>query len=421
MHADTRRPAPELAACSGVLTLELNTGPAGSVPPGPVSRASATQIAEGIAADLGRLVPDLARFALVVPGALYDQTELLRPGFPLLAALDDVFRGTLLDGGFVPGLVALGSDDGRAFTLPALNPARQPGAGPLLMLPFSLLGRPGDIAGLSAQLENSLLQAGGVSVTTRQAVEAAFGLRAVNLSYATVGDLCALLKVQLEHAGFDGLWELLERALFRPQDPADVSLVPGNRFLMSEGTVWTPFWTFDDWAQIGPGQERPADTLAAGYVEWVRTQRQYLMALSAWGLPVRLAIGEAFTECAGTTMRDLRAGAALDGDYLVETVLRVDNAGPERRLLVTNQFDDEVGTLAYTVAALDADGCLLALEHHYPLSPRGLEAIAARLTERSRDFERIVRHPGGLLIDAAGRCLESAPDPATETATGTRH
>lgn len=282
MHADTRHPAPELAACSGVLTLELNTGPAGSVPPGPVSRASATQIAEGIAADLGRLVPDLARFALVVPGALYDQTELLRPGFPLLAALDDVFRGTLLDGGFVPGLVALGSDDGRAFTLPALNPARQPGAGPLLMLPFSLLGRPGDITELSMQLENSLLQSGGVSVTTRQAVEAAFGLRAVNLSYATVGDLCALLKVQLEHAGFDGLWELLERALFRPQEPADVSLAPGNRFLMSEGTVWTPFWTFDDWAQIGPGQERPADALAAGYVEWVRTQRQYLMALSAW-------------------------------------------------------------------------------------------------------------------------------------------
>lgn len=412
MHAEPRRPAPELAACSGVLTLEINPGPATDTAPGPLDRAAATRLAEAIAADLGRLVPDLARFALVVPGALYDQTELLRPGFPLLAALDDVFRGTLLDGGFVPGLIALGSDDGRAFTLPALNPARQPGAGALLMLPFALLGRPADIDALSALLENQLLQSGGVSADTRRCVESVFGVRFVNLSYATVGDLCALLKVQLEHAGFGGLWELLERALFRPQDPADVSLPTGNRFLMSEGTVWTPFWTFDDWAQVGPGQDRPADALAAGYVEWVKVQRQYLMAFAAWGLPVRLAIGEAFTECAGTTMRELRAGAQLDGDYLVETVLRVENAGPERRLLITNQFDDEVGTLAYTVAALDADGCLLALEHHYPLTPRGLEAIAARLTERSRDYERVVRHPGALLVDAAGRCLEPAPDPA---------
>jgi len=415
---EIRRTVSQLASCSAVLTIELNVQEAADVRvPGVLDRTSAARIAELIVDDLLRLIPQLKQFGVVLPGALYDQTELLRPGFPLLGALEDVFRGTLRDADYQPQLIALGSDDGRAFTIAALNPERGAGAGPLLMLPLLFVGHPQPIAELSTQLENSLLQQGGVSATTRSALEEAFGIRALNASYATVADLCALLKVQLEGAGFDGLWTLLERAFYRPDESCDVKLPSGNRFLLEGGTVYTPFWTFDDFVQVGPGAETAADALVGAYVDWLRQQRQYLMALTAYRMPVHMAIVDGATDCHNTTLRELRAAGALEGDYLVETVVRVENPSAEHKLLITNQFDDDIGTLAYTVAALDADDHLLALEHHYPLTPGGLEAIAARLTERSAHIVRRVLHPGGVIYSAHGRCLDTAVDSELPPAT----
>lgn len=409
---DIRPTPPELGACSGVLTLELDLGRSRTdgIPPAPLTRAEASRVADTIAADLGRLVPDLTALGLVVPGALYDQTELMRPGFPLLTALEDVFRGTLRDASFQPQLVALGSDDGRAFSLAALNPERRPGSGPLLMLPFTFVGPRERIGTLAGQLENDLLQRGSASPATRRTLESAFGVQAVNLSYATVGDLCALLKVQLESVEFGGLWELLEHAFFRREGPCDVTLPTGNRFVFDGERVWTPFFSFDDWAQIGPGAATPGDALMEGYVAWAKRQRQYLAALATYRLPVQQVLGEGGGGGTGSTLATLRAASRLDGDYVVETVVRVEGATAEHRLLITNQFDDDVGTLAYTVAALDGAGHLLALEHHYPLSSQGLAAIADRLTRRSEHIIRQVLHPGGLIVSAAGRCLESAPD-----------
>jgi hypothetical protein len=247
-------------------------------------------------------------------------------------------------------------------------------------------------------------------------VQQAFGLTALNLSFATVGDLCALLRVQLEANDFLPLWELLEHAWFERPGIRSAVLDAGNRFLVAGDHAHTPFYTFDDWAQFGPGRVSPVAELGAGYRRWARTQRQYALALEAYGLHVRRVLANPRLEETLATAEGDAALAAfreipcLSGDYLVERIFHNDSEYPEQRMLVTHQADPELGTLAYTVTTLDADGQLARLEHHYPLQPQGVRVIADQLIQRcvEQNTERQVLHPGRLLYSETGRSLRAA-------------
>lgn len=417
--ANEQTAIPELSRCAGALTLELELPAPDSVPPAPLSRTVAADVAAAIAADLDRILPGVAELGLVIPGALYDQTELLRPGFPLMDTLESLFRGSLLNAGFVPQLMALGSDDGR-FPVAALNPERRPGSGPLLLLPFCFVGPRAAIHRLSATMENVLLQQGSVSPATGQVVQQAFRLRTPHLSYATVSDLCALLQVQLEQAGFGGLWQLLEQSLFQRDGVCRVQPDSGNLYLLAGQSVYVPFYTFDDWAQTGPGRDLAGEQLAAGYAAWSRQHRQYVMGLTAHGVPVRLVLGQPalWQEDAAAALAAAERALTLDGATLVETVNPPPGGNPPLHWLITHQFLPEVGTLAYTVAMLAADGEQVGLAHHYPLWPEGVPAIIRDLRQRSAELGISYRvlHPPALAYSPIERCLLSAAEPPSKAA-----
>lgn len=415
--ATTDTNAPELRHYAGLLAIELDpqhADPTG-MPPAPLGLAAATALAGHLAKDLNPVLGGIEHLGLILPGALYDQTEILRPGFPLIGALAELYRGSLRGSTFAPHLIALGADRGF-FPVAAINPLRRPGSGPLLLLPFCFVGLSNDIARLARVMEDTLMQQGQTSPATAEAVQQAFGLTALNLSFATVGDLCALLRVQLEANGFLPLWELLEHAWFERPGTRSSLLDAGNRFLVAGDHAHTLFYTFDDWAQFGPGRALPAVELGAGYLNWARVQRQYTLALEAYGLHVRRVLANPRLEETLATADDDTVLAAfrdipcLAGDYLVEHIFHNDNERPERQMLITHQADAELGTLAYTVTTLDADGQLARLEHHYPLQPQGVQVIAAQLTQRCSEqgTERQVLHPGRLLYAETGRSLRAA-------------
>ena len=415
--AITPTAASELRHYAGLLALELDpqhADPAG-LPPAPLSVAAATALAGHLAKDLSAILGGIDHLGLILPGALYDQTEILQPGFPLIGALAELYRGSVRDSTFTPHLIALGADQGF-FPVAAINPLCRPGSGPLLLLPFCFVGPSDDIARLARVMEDTLMQQGQVSPATAEAVQQAFGLTALNLSFATVSDLCALLRVQLEANDFLPLWELLEHAWFERPGVRSIALEAGNRFMVAGDHAHTLFYTFDDWAQFGPGRTLPAAELGAGYLKWAQAQRQYALALEAYGLHVRWVLANPRLEETLATSDDEAALAAfrdipcLSGDYLVERIFHNDNERPERQMLITHQADAELGTLAYTVTSLDADGQLARLEHHYPLQPQGVQVIAAQLTQRCAEqgTERQVLHPGRLLYSEAGRSLRAA-------------
>ena len=81
---------------SAGLLLAIELAP-GSVPAGltlPVE--SAALLADCVAADLARLVPDVERAGLAISAACYDQAQVLRPGYPMFDALGSMAVGVLL-------------------------------------------------------------------------------------------------------------------------------------------------------------------------------------------------------------------------------------------------------------------------------------------------------------------------------------
>ena len=389
-----------LSATPAVLTVELDPAAiVGDRPPEPLDRDRAALLAGPIADDLRRIIGEnVAEAGMVMPAALYDLTELLRPGLPMVEALLDVYRGSLRGGAFEPQLLALGSAGGR-FPESAIAPARQRGSGPLLAIPFALVAPGPALDPLRQILERDLLEKGRAGLATDRAIRQLLGVEPVHLSYATFHDLAALFKVQLEHAEFGGLWQLIEAALYRPDSVEQVELEPGNRFMGSAGAVWTPWMTFDEWASRNAAD---VDTSIEGYGRWVRMQRQTMAGLQSHGIPVT-----ATAPVKGTAAADPEVALSIAQAHAIDAgrpwyrqpVIDQGGVTSAAAVTVTEQATPELGPVAYTALVQAADGQLLTLAHDYPVHPDGMQAILDHWAERAHSLGAAwqVERPGRMI------------------------
>lgn len=379
-----------LSATPAVLTVEIesNRVAAGAVPPEPLSRDAAEVLAGAISADLHRIVGDAVHdVGLALPGGLYDLTELLRPGLPLVEGLLEVYRGSLRGGAFEPHVVALGSAAGR-FPVPTLAPARAPGSGPLLAVPFALVAPGERLDALSSRLESDLLEKGGASLDTDRVIRQQFGVAPIHLTYATFNDLGALMRIQLEHAGLGPLWRLMESALYRPDTVEAVELESGNRFFSRHGQVWTPIEDLDEWVRQRGRRCSPAAALE-GYARWQKHQRQYMAGLAAHGLTVH-PVRPVAALYSGSAARSIAAAehAQLEDPALL-SVTRAGTPGFEAAsaIVLTEQRADGIGPFAYTVLAQCRDGSLAFLGHDYPLAPECVTRIRGYWRRRASEVD----------------------------------
>jgi hypothetical protein len=196
--------------CLGALALELAAVPARDQ----LTRADAAALGAPLSLDLQRLVPGVETLDLVFAGAHFDPCELLRPGWPVHAALADLARG-------VPGVaggrvVGFGAHEGR-LPHPALQPDPALHGGPLRLLPFALHGEAEAVAAAGRAIEERLLETGMAAAATALAAQHAFGARLEHARYLSLHDLCAMTAMQYEHAGLGALWALIEAALLTPE------------------------------------------------------------------------------------------------------------------------------------------------------------------------------------------------------------
>jgi hypothetical protein len=199
-----------------------------------------------------------------------------------------------------------------------------------------------------------------------------------------------MLRMQLEHFGFLSMWELLDAALTGRSEPLNVVTAGGHAWAWRAGAVHTDFETFDYWARNGAGAGLPGSrlALAAGYADWTRELRQYLTTLTAHGLTVQLHLPGQDEPLRETFFSE--ASQAIAG---------------ERDSVVTEHSFDDLGTIAITVAR---EG---RIENCYPIRPRGLNDIQARLRERIAGGHTVA-FPGTILYDEAARGLR--PDSSFE-------
>lgn len=395
-----------LSATSAVLTveLELQRVAAGARPPAPLTPTQAEHLAQAVASDLRRILgEDLQEYGLILAGAFYDLTELLQPGLPFIETLLELYRGSLPQGRFQPQVVAIGSQN-EEFPVRRIAPARRPGSGPLLAVPLVFVGAADAIDRLETRLEEVLLEAGRAELPTEMRLREDAGLQPVNLSYVTVNDLCALLKIQLEQNQLDGLWQLLESALYRPGEKTRVSLPSGNLFYLQGNEAYTPFYTFDQWAAVHGGGAEAAQR----YGDWVKLQRQYMAGLGAHGVRVLLTAGDAeFTSlCANSGLERARQRVLPDQELLRENAAEGALSGASI-IVLTEQATAELGPVAYTVLVQAAAGGVLQLSNEYPLRPEAIHRIRDHWAAQAQALgvEVHLARPGRLVTSEDGSHL----------------
>ncbi len=412
-----------VSAIPAVLTVEveLDSVSRGQIPPPALDSDAGEGLSWSIADDLRRVTGELERFGLVVLCGLYDTTELLRPGLPVADILMELYRQSLPDSRFQPRLMSICAHDDD-FPIPEIAPLRRPGSGPLFLIPFIFLGDSDDIESLAERMEQTLLEKGRASVKTANLIQQGFGVNPVNLSYATINDLCALMKVQLEHNGFGGLWTLLESALFPANEPVRVHLDAGNLFLHHRGIVYTRHCGFAEWIQrFVDADNDQAEPGPDGYGRWQRIQRQYVAGLKAHGLTVLTVPSGAETLALETADPADAFGIAQqyalppEADRTQQVVVDTGSLQQVASLSLTEHRLPELGPVAYTVLACDADDRILFMAHEYPLQPDAVRSIPGSWRAIGEQYGTALQEhqPGEILV--AGDPPDLAPYPEDRT------
>jgi hypothetical protein len=340
-----------LVALCGALTLELEqdmpTGDAARL----MTKEHAATLAQLIANDLDQALGGIRQLGLIVPGAIYDQTEVIRSTFPLFSTLQEVYVEACCKEQFSANIISLGTSDGT-FPLEALLPNQDISPAPLALIPFALVGPENEIEALREGFDETLLKHGAVSEATLTCIQNAFPCSSVNASYISLAGLCALLQTHLSAIGCDTLWDILEGALFRPEVPTFTKMENGNAFLYSANSVYVPFLTYSAWAGSRTGASE--NERIAGYTDWIKTYRQYIAGLDAHGLIIfQFAQTQPFENETMQELLDNLKGLEPFMDHYIEEVTHTNptQASPTQ-LNVVEQFDPEVGIVAYSVHSL---------------------------------------------------------------------
>ena len=219
--------------CPALIAIECETP--GPPPSAKLDRATAAVLADAIAQDLAAQIPQIARLDFVFVGALYDQAQVLRPHWPLHAALSDALD-RMPRHSTEGHVVALGTHEGQ-LPLSALEPELSLYGSPMLVMPWLLSGPAEAIGEVAGKLERELLERGLIGAELALAIGEAFGVKTSHARHMTTLDLCALACAQYEHAGLGGLWQIIETALLRPDEEQVVTLDDGSSLRFRQGVV----------------------------------------------------------------------------------------------------------------------------------------------------------------------------------------
>jgi len=358
--------------------------------PALLGASEAEQMLAHIAADLKSLLPEISNCSLIAAGALFDQTQVLRPSFPIFSALEVVSTNDSAEK-FKPGLVSIGANNGKMPST-ELQPLQDIPLSLLQLLPIIVHGPVDLVEELGQAMEYRFMEEGQVSAHSAAWLETAFGISVNHARMMTLTDLSAMLRMQLDHFGFLPMWELLDAALSGRPETLLVKTQSGQELEWKNGAVHTSYETFDSWALSGAGAQILAarQALAAAYGDWTRDFRQYLTTLKAHGLDFvfRLAAND----------------LPLEGTFYKEQSSARPSATDST---ITEHSYSELGTIAVTARNGDS------VENYYPLCPQGLNDIQAYLREHVPGVHTVA-FPGTILYDENTRRL--VPD-TSNTAT----
>lgn len=329
--------------------LEIQPGQQPARQPGrTLDRHRAEQLAGQLATDLQRVVPGVEHGMLVLGASLFEPFELMRPGFPAWAALEELAGSTLRERGFEPRILAIGSHQSQ-MPHAGLQPPDEPPQGQFLALPMTLICPAEQAEALEQEFENALFERGNIDPPARALLAEAAGLDTVHGQLLTLADLIALQHVQLDGAGLGGFWPVVERILVEDGQSHDHELPAGltARWDAQAMRVELPFTSFDQFSG------EPDD-----YALWLRALRTLTTLLDSHGIEWQARPAEP---------------VVFDEDYsaMIESTGATDH--PDG---MTVHSHPDIGLAAWTVVE---DGRMM---HIYPLRPESANRVMRDLAAR---------------------------------------
>ena len=353
-----------------------------------LDRTAAEQVLAHIATDLSGLLPAIDHCALSMAGALFDQTQVLRPQHPVFGALQSLQQSANPGDDFHPRLLSIGAKDGQ-MPMQELHPFEDIPLGLLQILPLLISGPAQQVDELAEQMEHLFIDRGQLSAHSAKGLETHFQISVNHARFMTMTDLNALLRMQLEHYGFLPLWELLDAAMNMSDQTLEVCTTDGQTFRWQNGAVHAVFESFDWWASYGGGAGKPAheQQLQSSYASWTREYRRYLTVLTAHGLHVN------------QYLPGLEDSALTDTFFVEEsTVLPQATAAA-----VTEHSAGDLGIVAVSVVSENRQ------MNFYPLLASGLNDLHRYI--RQQDYSGDIAYPGNICYDENSRQLISESMP----------
>ena len=357
--------------------------------PALLDRLAAEQVLAHIATDLRGMFPAINRCSLSMAGALFDQTQVLRPHLPVYAALETLQQSANPGSDFQPRMLSIGASVGE-MPMRDLQPFKKIPLGLLQILPVLVSGPAELVDGLAAEMEHHFLEQGQLSAHSAKGLESHFKVSVSHARFMTITDLNAMLRLQLEHYGFLPLWELLDAAITPPADPLEVNTADGLRFKWQDGAVHSYFESFDWWANNGGGAGEPASDqqLQSAYADWTREYRRYLTMLTAHGIEVSQHLPRLEDAVLEDTVQK-------DSFLVEESTVTPDQAAAP----VTSHIAGDLGTIAVTVVSGKRQ------LNFYPLLASGLDNLHQFI--RDQGYAGDIAYPGRICYDERSRQLIS--------------
>ncbi len=358
--------------------------------PALLDKAAAEQVLAHVAVDLTAMLPAISRCAVTMAGALFDQTQILRPHYPVFDGLQKLQQSSNPGSDFQPRLLSIGADQGQ-MPVQELQPNETIPLSLLQILPLLVSGPTELVDELAVEMEHRFFDQGQLSAHSAKGLESQFQVSVNHARFMTMTDLNAMLRMQLEHFGFLPLWELLDVAINTPEKVLETHSPDGLRFRWHDGAVHTDFETFDWWAKHGGGADKSAadQQLQSAYADWTREYRRYLTLLTAHGISVRQYL---------PGLDD----APISDSFLIEesTVAPAQSAAS-----VTEHSADDLGIVALTVIQGTRQ------MNFYPLQASGLNDMYQYI--RQQGYSGDIAYPGSICHDENTRQLisESMPLP----------
>ena len=278
----------------GLIAIELREA---GIPEHPaLSSAAAGEVAALLGRDLAKLVQTELDCDLGLLAVHVDPAEVLRPGWPVHAALEDLLQ-RMPGERMGPRTIGFGADAQGELPEP-LRADPDCAGGALRVMPFVLRGEA--VTEVANVLEAELFDHGMASADLALALQAGIGGRIEHMRYQSLHDLLAMTAMQYQHAGLEALWTLLDAALLAPETACMIDQPPEPMACYADGEVRIGMLDAASWQQRNAAGESDRDRLAQGYHQFEMRQRQYAAVLRAHGVPVQ------FVHCPEADPRHLR-------------------------------------------------------------------------------------------------------------------